>query len=170
MDNIALMAKVNDAAHLPENRKDLFKKIEKRDLEAFEILYELYFGITFKGALHPIEREVMQKMVAQFAESVFFSRPGARTKKVIRMMMPFAEPPPIDLLDRMLDWFNPREKVKDKNLRRIAASALLKFLPKHPGVHYKTSFNRSVAKMKLDGDTQKTRDDIAALIEAMKNR
>jgi len=171
MDNIARIAKVNEAARNPEVRKILFQRIKqpRRDLEAFEVLYDLYFGATFKEALEEDERQAMQKILAEAGEA-FFTRPFAETKAALEFITTFADPPPIELLERMMDWFDPQEKVDDKDLRRLASSALLKFLPKHRGVYYLASFNGSTSKMRLHNDFQETRENLTKLMDAMEKR
>ncbi|MDP3935222.1 MAG: hypothetical protein Q8Q46_03345 [Candidatus Giovannonibacteria bacterium] len=165
------MAKVNEAARNPEVRKILFQRIKqpRSDWEAFEVLYDLYFGVTFAEALEVDEREAMQKILTEAGEA-FFTRPFAETKAALEFIKQFKEPPPIELLERMLDWFDPQAKVEDKNLRRLASATLLNFLPTHPGVYYLVSFKKSVSKMRLHNDFQETRENLVKLVEAMKKR
>lgn len=131
MSDIARIVEVNYAAKSPKERKDLFQRVnEQHDLEAFEILYDLYFGGTWAKAFHPIERRAMQECVGEAAAKIL-SDGGENAKAAIVIMLACEEPPPIEVLKLLLRWLGDPRLREQRELRKLASIALLKFLPPH---------------------------------------
>lgn len=129
--DIPIIGEVNKAASSPEMRRDLFQRINQRhDLGAFKILYSLYFGGVWARAFHPRERRVMQDVVGE-AVARILSAEGENAKTAIAIMLEDEEPPPIEVLKLLLCWLGDPRLHEQRELRKLASIALLRFLPPH---------------------------------------
>jgi len=121
-----------DITDLPHIRKDLLRRLEGgADIEAFVLLYDLYFVEKYKDFFHAKEREAMQEIVAELA-GVFFRPPYENLHSVVRTISEASFSPPAHILEKIVELLGIGVSFINIYTRQGMASCLLKFAPQNP--------------------------------------